>query len=234
MSRDVRDWASRLRLSVSDEPYGSDEPTGGTELNPAAAKPDLPATGSRPAAGGVPLRWCLLSALLALALAAAGGSLVNARRGRTVTSTVVAYRQPHGVGLTGCPRGDVCQPLPQSDAELTDLLPPELAGATLLAGSLLLDSATSRTIRSLQVLTADGLSLLITGQCIAGADSMPARDTEPARSDDGSSELAFVRPGRVPGCSAALLARVPAGHPVPGQWLRQLADELPQRLVNNG
>jgi hypothetical protein len=31
----------------------------------------------------------------------------------------------------------------------------------------------------------------------------------------------------------ALVARVPAGQPVPTERLRRLADELPQRLVDN-
>jgi hypothetical protein len=177
------------------------------------------------------VRWCAALAVLALLLAAAGGSLLTVRRHRTVTSTVVGYRQPRGV-LTGCPREDVCQPLPQSDAELADLRPPELAGATLLAGSVLIDSATSATIRSVQLLTADGLTLLITGQCVAGAAPVPARDPAPVRSADGSTVLALVRPGGQSGCSVSLEARVPAGRPLPGQLLRRLADELPQRLVN--
>jgi len=213
------DWASRLRLV----PDGEEEAIRATEPDPA---PD------RPNAHGIPVRWCALLAVLALGLAGAGGSLMNARRSSTVTHTVVGYQHPHGVGLTGCPREDVCQPLPEPALGLTSLLPPELAGATLLAGNLMLDSSNSGNIRTLQILTADGLTLAVTGQCVAGAAAVPARDTEPARAADGSTELGLVRPGRQPGCSVALIARVPAGQPVPTERLRRLADELPQRLVD--
>jgi hypothetical protein len=186
-----------------------------------------------PRAGGIPVRWCALLAVLALGLAGAGGGLLDARRSRTVTSTVVGYQHPHGVALTGCPWEDVCEPLPQPDSGLTSLLPPELAGAKLLAGNLMLDSSDSSTIRTLQVLTADRLTLAVTSQCVAGAPAVPSRDTEPTRAADGSTELALVRAGKQPGCSVALVARVPAGQPVPTERLRRLADELPQRLVDN-
>jgi len=221
------DWVSRLRLSVTDEPDG--EPTGTAQpsVTPAAEPDDEP---DRPEPRGLPVRWCALLAVLALGLAATGGSYLNARRSRTVTNTVVGYRQPRDV-FTGCPRGDVCQPLPSSDAVLADLRPPELAGATLLASSVLIDSDTSATIRSIQLLTSDGLTLTVTGQCIIGGSPVPGRATEPSLAADGSIVLALVRPGTAPGCSVALVARVPNGRPVPGTLLRRLADELPQRLV---
>jgi hypothetical protein len=215
------DWVSRLRL-VAD---GEDEAIRG---GPAEPDPVL----DRPAAHGIPVRWCALLAVLALGLAGAGGSLLNARRSHTVTTTVVGYQHPHGVGLTGCPREDVCQPLPEAAFGLTGLVPPELAGARILASTLMLDSSTSSNIRTLQILTADGLTLAITGQCVAGASAVPARDTVPDRAADGSTELGLVRPGRQPGYSVALIARVPAGQPVPTERLRRLADELPQRLVD--
>jgi len=185
----------------------------------------------RPRANGVPLRWCALLAVLALGLAGAGGGLLDARRSRTVTNTVVGYLHPHGVALTGCPWEDVCEPLPEPD--LTGRLPPELAGAKLLAGDLMLDSSDSSDVRSLQVVTADRLTLAVTGQCVAGASAVPSRDTEPTQAADGSTELALIRPGRQPGCSVALVVRVPAGQPVPTERLRRIADELPQRLVDN-
>jgi hypothetical protein len=194
--------------------------------------PDRPAL-DRPSANGIALRWCALLAVLALAAAGAGGFLLDARRSRTVTSTVVGYQHPHGVALTGCPWEDVCEPLPGSEAGLTGMLPPELAGAKLLAGNLMLDSSDSSTIRTLQVLTADRLTLAVASQCVAGAAAVPSRDTEPTRAADGSTELALVRPGQQPGCSVALVVRVPAGQPVPSDRLRRLADELPQRLVDN-
>jgi hypothetical protein len=215
------DWVGRLRL-VSD---GEDD---AIRVGPAGA--DQAPEGPR--ANGIPLRWCALLAVLALGLAGAGGGLLDASRSRTLTNTVVEYQHPHGVGLTGCPREDVCQPLPEPDVGLAGLLPPELAGAKLLAGNLMLDSSTSGNIRTLQILTADGLTLAVTSQCVAGATAVPARDTEPTRAADGSTELGLVRPGRQPGCSVALIARVPASRPVPTERLRQLADELPQRLVD--
>lgn len=214
------DWLSRLVSEGEDEIIRVDP----GEPDPA---PD------RPRAAGVPLRWCALLAVLALAAAGAAGGVLDARRSRTVTSTVVGYQHPHGVALTGCPWEDVCEPLPEPDAGLTSLLPPELAGAKLLAGNLMLDSSTDTTIRTLQMLTVNGLTLAVSGQCVAGASAVPSRDTEPIRAADGSSELALVRPGRQPGCSVALIARVPAGQPVPTERLRRLADELPQRLVDN-
>jgi len=227
MSRRKPDWVSEL--SVTDEPDG--QPGRSAETAGEAEPSYEPTSPDEPAADGLAVGWCALLAVLALALAVAGGTLLNARRNRTVTNTVVGYRQPHGIGLTGCPRGDVCQPLPQSDAELAELRPPELAGATLLASSVLIDSATSATVRSVQLLAANGLTLTLTGQCVAGAAPVRARETEPGRSADGSVELALVRPGRQPGCSVALVARVPAGQPLPGQLLRRIADELPTRLI---
>jgi hypothetical protein len=187
----------------------------------------------RPRADGVPLRWCALLAVLALGLAGAGGGLLDARRSRTVTSTVVGYQHPHGVALTGCPWEDVCEPLPEPDFGLTGLLLPELAGAKLLASNVMLDSADSSIIRTQRVLTVDRLTLAVTSQCVAGAAAVPSRNTEPTRAADGSTELALVRPGKQPGCSVALTVRVPAGQPVPTERLRRLADELPQRLVDN-
>jgi len=190
-------------------------------------------TPERPRADGVPLRWCALLAVLALGLAGAGGGLLDARRSRTVTSTVVGYQHPHGVALTGCPWEDVCEPLPEPDFGLTSLLLPELAGDKLLASNVMLDSADSSIIRTLRVLTVDRLTLAVTSQCVAGAAAVPSRNTEPTRAADGSTELALVRPGKQPGCSVALVARVPAGQPVPTERLRRLADELPQRLDDN-
>ncbi|HEU5270222.1 MAG TPA: hypothetical protein VFU36_09890 [Jatrophihabitans sp.] len=238
MSRREPDWLHHLPLSVTDEsdddPARNADPAGSTRNpDPEQADPEQadPANDDEPPARGLAVRWCALLAVLAVLLAAAGGSLLTVRRHRTVTSTVVGYRQPRGI-LTGCPREDVCQPLSESDAELADLRPPELAGATLLVGSVLIDSATSATIRSVQLLTADGLTLLLTGQCVIGGAPVPAMDTDPVRSADGSTVLALVRPSRQPGCSASLVARVPAGRPLPDQLLRRLAEELPQRLVN--
>jgi hypothetical protein len=217
-------------LSGSDSAAGNEDIRFG-ELDPA---PEHPAP-DRPSANGVPLRWCALLAVLALGLAGAGGLLLDARRSRTVTSTVVGYQHPHGVALTGCPWEDVCEPLPQPDSGLTSLLPPELAGAKRLAGNLMLDSSDthSSTIRTLQVLTDDRLTLAVASQCMAGAAAVPSRDTEPTQAADGSTELALIRPGQQAGCSVALVARVPAGQPVPTDRLRRLADELPQRLVDN-
>jgi hypothetical protein len=178
------------------------------------------------------MRWCALIAALALVLAVIGGGLLNARRDRTVTSTVVQYRYPDGVDVIGCPRGDVCQPLPEPGGGLTGLLPPSLARATVLVDSLLLDTSTSTTIRTVQVLVVGNLRLRVTSQCVPGAAPVPSRETEPTRTTGGPTELAFIRPSRLPGCSVALAAQVPAGMPVPTQSLRQLADELPDRLVD--
>ncbi|MFL6164550.1 MAG: hypothetical protein ACJ74U_20325 [Jatrophihabitantaceae bacterium] len=213
MSHDP-DWPSELRLSLSTEPTDAD-----------AAR--------RPAGSGIPVRWCALLAVLALVAAAGGGSLLTTRRGRTMTSTLVRYQHPAGVDLTGCPRAGSCLPLPAPDAALNSQLPPELGSATVLIGSLLLDNASGTTVRTLQVLATGGVTLAVTGQCIAGAGPVPAHDTEPAPPVAGGPvEVALVRPGRRAGCSVALLARIPAGRPVPMRLLRQLADELPTRLVN--
>jgi hypothetical protein len=224
------DWTSEVRFTVSGLP---------ADGLPADGLPaeDLLRNGlaadERPVVG-VPVRWCALLALVALGLAAGGGALLNSRRDRTVTSTQVRYEHPNGVDLSGCPRGDVCMPLPAPEAALGRQLPPELARGTTLTGSLLLDTSTSTstTIRTLQVLSTAGLTVTVTGQCIAGAAPVPARELQsapggPARAaPDGPTEVALVRPGRHPGCSVALLAQVPAGKPVPVQLLRRLADEL--------
>jgi hypothetical protein len=216
MSREP-DWASELRFTLS-------------ELLADDLAVDEPPADVRPAGLGIPVRWCALLALVALGLAAVGGSLLNSRRDRTVTSIQVRYEHPNGVDLSGCPRGDLCMPLPAPEAALGGQLPAELARGTTLTGSLLLDTSTSTTIRTLQLLTTDGLTVLVTGQCIAGAAPVPARELPPATG--GPSEVALVRPGRHAGCSVALLARVPAGKPVPIQLLRRLADELIPLLVN--
>lgn len=226
MRRRKPDWASELRLSVFDKTDGAaDEatPDGSVPDSVAGSVPDEP-TGFP-----VPVRWCALLAALALVLAATGGSLLNSRRDRTVTSTVVQYRYPAGVDVTGCPRGDTCYPLTRSDDAVIAQLPPELVRATMLASSLLMDTTTDTTIGTLQVLTADGLTMAVTARCIPGGAPVASRETEPTRpADGGPTELAFIRPGRLPGCSVALTAQVPAGRPVPTSWLRQLADELPQ------
>lgn len=215
MTRREPDWVSELR--VYDD-----------EAEPYAAPVEDESAGD-----GLPLRWCALLTVLALAAAVSGGILLNDRRGTTVSSTVVRYEHPGGVDLTGCPRDDVCQPLPVPDGPLTAWLPPELAHATVLESSLLLDSSTSMTIRTLQLLTDGGLTMTVTGQCILGGAPVPARDTatEPTPGA-GPVMVSLVRPGEQPGCSAALTVRVPADRAVPMQFLRQLADELPQRLVS--
>jgi hypothetical protein len=226
MRRRQPNWASELRLSVFDETDGAAD----------GSAPDGTVAGSvpdEPTGVPVPMRWCALLAALAVALAVAGGSLLNSRRDRTVTSTVVQYRYPAGVDLTGCPRGDACYPLTRSDQAVTAQLPSELVTATVLASSLLMDTTTETTIGTLQVLTADGLTMAVTARCIPGGAPVASRETEPTRpADGGPTELAFIRPGRLPGCSVALTAQVPVGMPVPTPRLRQLADELPQQLVN--
>jgi len=222
MSRREPNWPSELRLSLLDESDGA-----------AAGPATDSAVSAEPSGFGVPLRWCALLALVALVLAAASGSLLKARRGHTVTSTVLRYQHPAGVDLSGCPRGDECYPLTRSDAAVTAQLPSELAAATVLASSLLMDTTTGTTIGTLQVLTSAGLTLAVTARCIPGAAPVPARETEPIRTAGGGPiGLAFIRPGRHLGCSVALLVQVPAGMRVPIQSLRQLADELPDRLVN--
>ena len=214
MTRREPDWPSELRLTVFDDALD--------------AAPEV----DEPAGVGLPLRWCALLSALALVLAAAGGSLLNHRRDRTVSSTVVRYEHPGGSDLTGCPRDDVCQPLPMPDAALTGWLPRELAHATVLQSSLLLDSATSETIRTVQLLVVGELTMTVTGQCFLGAEPVPAQDTVTEPGTGGPTVLMFVRPGKVAGCSAALIARIPAGKPVPTQLLRRIADELPAGLVS--
>ncbi len=230
MSRRKPDWVSEVRLTVYDGPAESDAADRDEPLEPAEPSEPAPAEDDRPAGTGLPLRWCALLAMVALVLALTGGGLLNERRARTVNSTVLRYDHPRGVDLAGCPRDDVCQPLP--DAALAGWLPPELAHATVLASSLLLDSTTSQTIHTMQLLAIDGLTLTVAGQCVLGAEPVPVRNTvTEAATGRGPTTVAFVRPGKVAGCSTALTVRVPPGKPVPMPFLRKLADELPQRLV---
>src|SRR4051794_25237838 len=100
MSRSEPNWPSELRLSLFDESDGTAD----------GSAPDS-SVSAEPSGFGIPVRWCVLLTLVALVLAAASGSLLKARRGHTVTSTVLRYQHPQGVDLSGCPRGDECYPL---------------------------------------------------------------------------------------------------------------------------
>lgn len=85
----------------------------------------------------------------------------------------------------------------------------------------------------MQLLVSGGITMTVTGQCFIGSGPVPARDTvTESATGGGPTVLMFVRPGKVAGCSAALIARIPAGKPVPTQLLRRIADELPAGLVS--
>jgi len=184
-----------------------------------------------PAAGGpgVPVRWCALLAVLLLGVTAGAGALLRHRRQASRTVTTVTYLHPDGLDPAGCPRGDNC--VPQVGPGQPPRLPAALRGATLVTDSSLLDASTSRTIRTVQVLAAGRLTITVVAQCLAGALAVPARELPPEeRSPAGAVAAGFVRPGRQPGCSLAVLASAPAGSALPLAALRQLADEPDAQL----
>jgi len=181
-----------------------------------------PATPPPPTGPGLPVRWCLLLAVLAVLAAAAGGGLLSYRRAQVRQVTEVRYRQS-AADLTGCPQGDNCVPLAGPGEVLT--LPAGLAGAGLVTDSSLLDASSSRTIRTVQLYRRGPVAFEVIAQCVAGAG--PVADSE----STSATAFSVVRPGHRPGCSVAVQGQAPAGVPLPVAALRELAADPDLQLA---